>query len=141
MEKVFASVRFSSPLSVAVARTSQSPFPLCDTLFEQSYQNQQTKERWTKLPTLQKNKRGATQHTKPTHCTTFVFSRPNREQNAEMILKEHFATYNLTSGQSLLLDELDKFLSDNSTCFILKGYAGTGKTFMMKGLTLSLIHI
>ena len=45
-----------------------------------------------------------------------------------MILKEHFATYNLTSGQSLLLDELDKFLSDNTTCFILKGYAGTGKT-------------
>jgi len=28
MEKVFASVWFSSPLSVAVARTSQSPFPL-----------------------------------------------------------------------------------------------------------------
>jgi aminoglycoside 6'-N-acetyltransferase I len=32
MEKVFASVRFSSPLSVAVARTSQSPFPLCGSL-------------------------------------------------------------------------------------------------------------
>ena len=30
MEKVFASVSFSSPLPVAVARTSQSPFPLCD---------------------------------------------------------------------------------------------------------------
>ena len=29
MEKVFASVSLSSPLSVAVARTSQSPFPLC----------------------------------------------------------------------------------------------------------------
>ena len=28
MEKVFASVPFSSPLPVAVARTSQSPFPL-----------------------------------------------------------------------------------------------------------------
>ena len=28
MEKVFASVRFSLQLSVAVARTSQSPFPL-----------------------------------------------------------------------------------------------------------------
>ena len=28
MEKVFARVRFSSPLSVAEARTSQSPFPL-----------------------------------------------------------------------------------------------------------------
>ena len=32
MEKVFASVRFSSPLSFAVARTSQSPFPLAVTL-------------------------------------------------------------------------------------------------------------
>ena len=32
MEKVFASVRFSSPLSVAVARTSQSPFPLAESL-------------------------------------------------------------------------------------------------------------
>jgi len=30
MEKVFASVRFSSPLPVAVARTSQSPFPLAE---------------------------------------------------------------------------------------------------------------
>ena len=29
MEKVFASVRFSLEISVAVARTSQSPFPLC----------------------------------------------------------------------------------------------------------------
>ena len=32
MEKVFAGVSFSSPLSVAVARTSQSPFPLCASL-------------------------------------------------------------------------------------------------------------
>lgn len=52
-----------------------------------------------------------------------------------MILKETFCKYTLTSGQNELLDELDKFLSDKSTCFILKGYAGTGKTFMMKGLT------
>ncbi|WP_267740227.1 ATP-dependent DNA helicase [Myroides injenensis] len=52
-----------------------------------------------------------------------------------MTLKENFTTYNLTRSQSLLLDELNKFLSDNSSCFILKGYAGTGKTFMMKGLT------
>ena len=34
MEKVFASVRFSSPLSVAVARTSQSPFPLSAILYQ-----------------------------------------------------------------------------------------------------------
>ncbi|MFV0289387.1 MAG: ATP-dependent RecD-like DNA helicase [Mangrovibacterium sp.] len=41
----------------------------------------------------------------------------------------------MTSGQSSLLEKLENFLSDNSTCFLLKGYAGTGKTFMMKGLT------
>ena len=52
-----------------------------------------------------------------------------------MTLKETFSKYTLTSGQNGLLDELDKFLSDKSTCFLLKGYAGTGKTFMMKGLT------
>lgn len=52
-----------------------------------------------------------------------------------MTLKDTFSTYTLTSGQNGLLDELDKFLSDNSTCFLLKGYAGTGKTFMMNGLT------
>ena len=34
MEKVFASVRFSSRISVAVARTSQSPFPLYEILFQ-----------------------------------------------------------------------------------------------------------
>lgn len=50
-------------------------------------------------------------------------------------LKETFSEYTLTTGQSSLIDELDKFLSDNSTCFLLKGYAGTGKSFMMKGLT------
>jgi len=32
MEKVFARVSFSSPLSVAVARTSQSPVPLAEIL-------------------------------------------------------------------------------------------------------------
>lgn len=52
-----------------------------------------------------------------------------------MTLKDTFLKYILTSGQNQLLDELDNFLSDKSTCFLLKGYAGTGKTFMMKGLT------
>ena len=52
-----------------------------------------------------------------------------------MTLRDTFSTYTLTNGQYRLLDELEKFLSDNSTCFLLKGYAGTGKTFMMKGLT------
>ncbi len=52
-----------------------------------------------------------------------------------MTLKEIFASYSLTSGQSSLIDELELFLTDNSTCFLLKGYAGTGKSFMMKGVT------
>jgi hypothetical protein len=52
-----------------------------------------------------------------------------------MNLKETFSAYELTPGQTTLIDELEKFLTDNSTCFLLKGYAGTGKTFMMKGLT------
>lgn len=50
-------------------------------------------------------------------------------------LKEVFSKYTLTSGQSSLIDELEKFLSDQTPCFLLKGYAGTGKTFLMKGLT------
>ncbi|WP_052257113.1 ATP-dependent RecD-like DNA helicase [Flavobacterium sp. AED] len=52
-----------------------------------------------------------------------------------MNLKETFAEYELTPGQTNLIAELEEFLADKSTCFLLKGYAGTGKTFMMKGLT------
>lgn len=55
--------------------------------------------------------------------------------NLVLTLKDYFTQYNLTDGQNLLVEELDKFLLDNSPCFLLKGYAGTGKTFMMKGLT------
>lgn len=52
-----------------------------------------------------------------------------------MTLKEAFSKYTLTSGQNSLIDELEKFLSDQTPCFLLKGYAGTGKTFLMEGLT------
>lgn len=53
----------------------------------------------------------------------------------EIKLKEYFENYILTDGQNSLLNKLDTFLFDNSTCFLLRGYAGTGKTFMMKGFT------
>ncbi len=46
-----------------------------------------------------------------------------------------FSEFKLTSNQSDLLVSLETFLSGNIPCFILKGYAGTGKTFMMEGLT------
>ena len=42
MEKVFASVRLPLEISVAVARTSQSPFPLCDMLNQHSAQIEST---------------------------------------------------------------------------------------------------
>jgi hypothetical protein len=41
----------------------------------------------------------------------------------------------LTSEQERLLSMLDEFLTGRQTCFLLKGYAGTGKTFMVSGLT------
>jgi hypothetical protein len=48
---------------------------------------------------------------------------------------ETFKDYSLTYGQQELLKNLNEFLEDKTSCFLLKGYAGTGKTFMMKGLT------
>ncbi|SFM97413.1 UvrD-like helicase C-terminal domain-containing protein [Chitinophaga sp. YR627] len=57
-----------------------------------------------------------------------------------MTLKAFFSAYTLTSGQSALLDDLENFLSNDSNCFLLKGYAGTGKTFMTQGLTNFLVN-
>jgi len=44
--------------------------------------------------------------------------------------------YDLTNDQTKLVKKLDDFLNtDEFNCFLLKGYAGTGKTFITKGLT------
>ena len=51
-------------------------------------------------------------------------------------IQTSFKKYDLTNDQATLVEKLDKFLNSNeSTCFLLKGYAGTGKTFITKGLT------
>lgn len=51
-------------------------------------------------------------------------------------LSELFSDYELTSSQEALINELGDFLNDkNKNIFLLKGYAGTGKTFITKGLT------
>lgn len=42
--------------------------------------------------------------------------------------------YDFTPDQSSALDSLDDFLASKNPCFLLKGYAGTGKTFMTKCL-------
>ena len=51
-------------------------------------------------------------------------------------MQEYFKkNYKLTNDQTELVLELERFINSSSSVFLLKGYAGTGKTFMMKGLT------
>jgi hypothetical protein len=51
-------------------------------------------------------------------------------------IQDVFAGYELTDGQEMLVDKLGKFLAAREeSIFLLKGYAGTGKTFITKGLT------
>lgn len=51
-------------------------------------------------------------------------------------IEDAFSEYSLTDGQKQLVSQLGEFLSSNKeSVFLLKGYAGTGKTFITKGLT------
>lgn len=51
-------------------------------------------------------------------------------------IHDAFAGYTLTSGQAELVKQIERFLaSKTESVFFLKGYAGTGKTFITKGLT------
>ncbi len=51
-------------------------------------------------------------------------------------IEDAFAEYTLNDGQAELVKRLSAFLSGNTeSTFLLKGYAGTGKTFITKGLT------
>lgn len=60
------------------------------------------------------------------------------EENTRSLLniEDAFAEYRLTDGQAELVKRLGEFLSSRSeNAFLLRGYAGTGKTFITKGLT------
>lgn len=51
-------------------------------------------------------------------------------------INDTFAEYTLNNGQAALVNRLDQFLGNKEeSVFILRGYAGTGKTFITKGLT------
>lgn len=51
-------------------------------------------------------------------------------------IHDAFAGYTLTNGQAELVKQIERFLgSKTESVFLLKGYAGTGKTFITKGLT------
>lgn len=51
-------------------------------------------------------------------------------------IHDAFSGYALTNGQEELVNSLERFLNGRTeSVFLLKGYAGTGKTFITKGLT------
>ncbi|AJC85419.1 AAA domain protein [Campylobacter peloridis] len=53
-------------------------------------------------------------------------------------LTSFFEKYNLTQSQKAAIEKLETFIdtpSNNQNVFLLKGFAGTGKTFITKGLT------
>lgn len=53
-------------------------------------------------------------------------------------MSDVFSEYSLNEGQAGLVEELNNFLNlpnNKSNVFLLRGYAGTGKTFITKGLT------
>ena len=50
-----------------------------------------------------------------------------------MSIFDNFPT-SLSDDQKTALNKVDEFLASSTNCFLLKGYAGTGKTFLMQGL-------
>lgn len=52
-----------------------------------------------------------------------------------MSIFNHFKHLNLSPGQETALTKLEAFLDSPVQVFILKGYAGSGKTTILKGLT------
>jgi ATP-dependent exoDNAse (exonuclease V) alpha subunit len=61
-----------------------------------------------------------------------------KAENTRRLISIHdaYAGYKLTDEQAELVERLDRFLgSTTESAFLLKGYAGTGKTFITKGLT------
>lgn len=58
-----------------------------------------------------------------------------RLEGEAFTLRDAFAAERLTPGQEELVVELERFLTNGEAdVFLLKGYAGTGKTFITKGL-------
>lgn len=57
-------------------------------------------------------------------------------------MKNFFAQkYALTSDQTHAVQHLDDFLASEDSCFILRGYAGTGKTFLLDGIACYFRHL
>ena len=58
------------------------------------------------------------------------------KEKMDVQIQDLFSSDNLTDDQEELIKRLDEFLKDDSkNVFVLKGKAGTGKTFITRGLT------
>tara|TARA_R110001599_G_scaffold82854_2_gene222832 strand:+ start:21917 stop:24820 length:2904 start_codon:yes stop_codon:yes gene_type:complete len=64
------------------------------------------------------------------------FDLEMEETRRRVNILDCFGDKTLNEGQKKLVEEVDSFLSDKTTSvFLLKGYAGTGKTFITYGIT------
>ena len=52
-----------------------------------------------------------------------------------MNIFNHFQHLTLSNDQEMALSKLESFLESSNQIFMLKGYAGSGKTTILKGLT------
>ncbi len=60
---------------------------------------------------------------------------PMRELRTPFTLREAFADATLSKGQEETVEAIERFLADPAEqVFVLRGYAGTGKTFVVRGL-------
>lgn len=50
------------------------------------------------------------------------------------MIHNHFQHINLTEDQKVALDKFEKFLTSDASIFVLKGYAGSGKTTILSGI-------
>lgn len=56
-----------------------------------------------------------------------------RKQIHSNMIKDYFPN-SLSDDQNNALSMIESFLASQTNCFLLKGYSGTGKTFLMQGL-------
>lgn len=49
-------------------------------------------------------------------------------------LRDYFQEYELTASQEAAVQQLESFFAGDTQVFLLKGYAGTGKTFLLQGI-------
>jgi len=52
----------------------------------------------------------------------------------KIIQVEEYLKFPLTPSQRACIERIEEFINGTNNCFLLKGYAGTGKTTLMKGI-------